>query len=141
MKATRVNFRNLITVRLNPGDDILLSLRKAVKDADIKNAVILEGVGSCTSHHFHVVSSSVNPPKEIYTKAEIPADIVNVNGMVINGRVHSHITFSNDKVAYGGHLEEGVKVLTFSVIVLAEIDEDLSDFDSIGEIEKFRPDL
>lgn len=139
MKVTPLKFDEFYVVRLNPGDDILLSLRKAVKENNIHNGVILEGVGSVTSHHFHVVSSSINPPKEIYVKAEAPADIVNINGMVINDRIHAHITFTNDKVAYGGHLEEGVKVLTFSVIVIAKIEDDLSDFDSIGKIEDYRP--
>ena len=137
MKITTTEIKRLVLVRLNPGDDILLSLREAVRRENIQNAIILEGLGSCTSHHYHVVASSVNPPKEIYTKAEAPADIVNINGFVINGRVHAHITFTNDKVAYGGHLEEGVNVLTFSAIVLAEIDTDLEHYDSIGNREDF----
>ena len=137
MKITATEIKRLVLIRLNPGDDILLSLREAVRRENIRNGMILEGLGSCTSHHYHVVSSSVNPPSEIYTKAEAPADIVNINGYVINGRVQAHITFTNDKVAYGGHLEEGVNVLTFSAIVLAEIDTDLEHYDSIGNIEDF----
>ena len=135
MLVKEAKIKRTILVRLNPGDDILLALREAVRREDIQNALILEGLGSCTSHHYHVVASSVNPPKEIYTKAEAPADIVNINGYVINGRVHAHITFTNDKVAYGGHLEEGVNVLTFSAIVLVEVDADLEHYDTIGAIE------
>lgn len=135
MKITSSQFKRLVLVRLNPGDDILLSLREAVKREGLQNALILEGVGSVVSHHYHVVSSSVNPPEEIYTKAKSPADIVNINGMVLEGRVHAHIIFSNEKVAYGGHLEEGVRVLTFSVIVLGEVETDLTGYDRIGEID------
>ncbi|MBQ6373166.1 MAG: DNA-binding protein [Clostridia bacterium] len=137
MKVTSSQIKRLVLVRLNPGDDILLALRKAVKDEQIHNGLIMEGVGSVISHHYHVVSSSVNPPEEIYTKASAPADIVNINGMVLEDRVHAHITFSNDKVAYGGHLEEGVIVLTFSAIVIAEIEADLANYDRIGNIEDF----
>ena len=54
--------------------------------------------------------------------------------MVLEGRVHAHIVFANEKVAYGGHMEEGAKVLTFAVIVLAEVDADLSGYDKIGEV-------
>ena len=120
MKIASTDIKRLITVRLSPGEDILLSLREAVKTEGLQNAVILEGVGSVRSHHYHVVSS--------------PADIVNINGMVLEGRVHAHIVFANEKVAYGGHLEEGAKVLTFAVIVLAEVDADLSGYDRIGEV-------
>ena len=137
MKITSADIKRLVLVRLNPGDDILLSLREAVQREGLKNALILEGVGSCITHHYHVVSSGDLPPEETFSKAEAPADIVNINGFVINGRVHSHIIFCNDKVAYGGHLEEGVTVLTFAIIVLAEVDADLEHYDRCGCIEDF----
>ena len=137
MKVERVPFKNAVLVRLNPGDDILVKLREAVKDNEIKNAVILSGVGSVISHHYHVIASMTNPPKEYFSKGNAAADIVNINGMIINGRVHAHITFSNEKVAYGGHLELGCEVLTFSVIVLSEVDTDLDNWDSIGALEEF----
>lgn len=136
MKVEKVPFKNSVLVRLNPGDDLLVKLREAVKENDIQNAVILAGVGSVISHHFHVVASTTNPPKEYFSKGDAAADIVNINGMVINGRVHAHITFSNEKVAYGGHLELGCEVLTFSVIVLAEMDTDFDKWDSIGALEE-----
>ena len=136
MKVVRVPFGNAVLVRLNPGDDVLEGLRAAVRENNIKNAVILAGVGSVISHHFHVIASTVNPPKEYFTKGDAAADILNLNGMIINGRVHAHITFSNEKVAYGGHLEKGCEVLTFSAITLAEIDADFNQWDSIGHIEE-----
>lgn len=136
MKVEKVPFKNSVLVRLNPGDDLLVKLREAVKENDIQNAVILAGVGSVISHHFHVVASTTNPPKEYFSKGDAAADIVNINGMVINGRVHAHITFSNEKVAYGGHLELGCEVLTFSVIVLVEMDTDFDKWDSIGALEE-----
>ena len=140
MRVSPVSLKNLITLRLNPDDDILLCLREAVREHNIQNGLILEGAGSCVAHHYHVVASSVNPPKETFVKAEAPADIVNINGMIIDGRVHAHITFANDKIAYGGHLEEGVKVLTFAVLVIAVIEERLTDYDKVGNIEDFRKD-
>lgn len=136
MKVVRVPFGNAVLVRLNPGDDVLEGLRAAVRENNIKNAVILAGVGSVISHHFHVIASTVNPPKEYFTKGDAAADILNLNGMIINGRVHAHITFSNEKVAYGGHLEKGCEVLTFSAITLAEVDADFDQWDSIGYIEE-----
>ncbi|MGE0074547.1 MAG: PPC domain-containing DNA-binding protein [Sphaerochaetaceae bacterium] len=136
MKVVRVPFGNAVLVRLNPGDDVLEGLRAAVRENNIMNAVILAGVGSVISHHFHVIASTVNPPKEYFTKGDAAADILNLNGMIINGRVHAHITFSNEKVAYGGHLEKGCEVLTFSAITLAEVDADFDQWDSIGYIEE-----
>ena len=135
MKVERITLNNLILVRLNPGDDLLQALTLAAKEHNIKNAVILTGVGSVISHHYHVVASTENPPKQYYTKGEAAADIVNINGAVINGRIHAHVTYSNETVAYGGHLEDGCEILTFSLITLAEVDKDFDKWDYIGSIE------
>ena len=135
MKGFRYKTKDMFFVRLNENEDILLSLRKAVKEHGINNAVILMGMGSVKSYHFHVVESGINPPSELFLKSDLPCDIVNINGLVIAGRVHAHITFTDSKVAFGGHLEEGCKVLTFNVIALAEIDDaDLTDWDAIKDM-------
>lgn len=135
MKIERVPLTQAILLRFNPGDDLLLSLRRAIEDNGIQNAVILAGVGSVISHHYHVVASTTNPPKEYFTKGESAADILNLNGAVINGRIHAHITFSNEMVAYGGHLEVGCEILTFAIITLAEMNCDFKKWDHIGAIE------
>lgn len=137
MKVVKQSLGNVVLIRMNPGDDVLERLRTAVKEHDIKNAVILAGVGSVISHHYHVVASTVNPPKEYFSKGDAAADILNINGMIINGRVHAHITFSNEKVAYGGHLEPGVEVLTFTAVTMIEVDNDFAHWDAIGALESF----
>ena len=135
MKGFKYATKNLFFVRLNEDEDILLSLRKAVAEHGVQNAVILMGMGSVKCYHFHVVDSAVNPPTEQFPKSDSAADIVNINGLVIAGRVHAHITFTDSKVAFGGHLEEGCKVLTFNVIALAEVDDaDFTDWDKIKNL-------
>ena len=136
MLVERISVKNLIFIRLNPGDDILTSLSEAAKKHEIKNAVILSGVGSARSHHYHVVASRVNPPENEFTKGEKASDIVNISGFIIDGRVHAHIIHSDTDIAFGGHLESGVEVLTFAIITLAEVDFDFSGFDKIGNIEE-----
>jgi len=138
MLVERTPIKNLIFIRLNPGDDLLASLEEGAKKNNIKNAVILHGIGSARSHHFHVVGTRVNPPRNDFTKGEKASDIVNINGFIIDGRVHAHIVHSDTEIAFGGHLESGVEVLTFAILTLAEVDYDFSGFDSIGEIEKLR---
>jgi len=140
MLVEKMPLKNLVCIRLNTGDDVLKSLTEAVKKQGIKNAIIIAGTGSTTNHHFHLVASANVPPGNIMIKDDNKvSDILNINGLVINGQVHAHITHSDRNVAYGGHLEEGVKVLTFMSITLAEIDLDLDHWDSFGRtIEEFR---
>jgi predicted DNA-binding protein with PD1-like motif len=116
--------KELKIVRLDPDMDLLLELRNYVSGNKIKNAVILNGIGSSKSYSYHVVASSDLPPKEMYPREEKPLDIISIQGFVLDGRVHAHIIFSDEKISFGGHLEEGVKVLTFAIITLGIIDDD-----------------
>jgi len=128
----------MIIIRLNPGDDVLATLTEAAKQNDIKNAVIVSAFGSTQNHHFHVVTTPDLPPVDAFVKEEKASDIISITGAIINGRVHAHITHSDTEIAYGGHLEPGVRVLTFLNIFLAEVDFDFNKFDSIGKIEELR---
>jgi len=112
--------------------DLLGALRTAVAQRGIKNAVILSGVGSLTRYRVHVVDNTTFPPKEAFPEAEGPQDLLNVNGYVMDGRVHAHVTFSNQEKAMGGHLEPGTRVFTFAIITLGVLDEKTSlvGFDS-----------
>ncbi|MDR2729363.1 MAG: DNA-binding protein [Treponema sp.] len=125
--------REARVVRFDPDMDLLLELRKYVSESKIKNAVILNGIGSSKSYSYHVVASPDLPPKEMYPKEEKPLDIISVQGFVLDGRVHAHIIFSDEKISFGGHLEEGVKLLTFAIITLGIIDDnaDISKWDKL----------
>ena len=138
MLVDRLSIKNLIFIRLNPGDDILAALQEAAKTHGIKNAVILSGIGSARSHHFHVVGTRENPPRNDFVKEKKASDIVSINGFIIEGRVHAHIIHSDTESAFGGHLESGVEALTFAILTLAEVDYDFTGFDSIGNIEELR---
>jgi predicted DNA-binding protein with PD1-like motif len=127
--------RRLVVVRLNPGEDVLLSLREAVRESSITHGLILSGVGSLDRYHVHVVKTTNMPPGDVFFEGEGPFDILTLTGAILGSRVHAHITFSNTEKALGGHLEEGCRVLTFSVITLAETDGvDLTDWDRVGAL-------
>ncbi|MBD3306075.1 DUF296 domain-containing protein [candidate division KSB3 bacterium] len=129
------SIKRLVLLRLKPGDDILMALRQGVKDADIQSGLIVNGTGSVSSYHYHVVDSLELPPAEAFPQGEKPCDIVSMSGLIIDGRVHAHVTFCNKHHAFGGHLEEGCRVLTFTVIVLAETpDIRYTDWDTIGAL-------
>ena len=120
--TTEGDFDRVVVVRLKHGTDILEGLKKAVQKEKIKNAVILAGIGSVTRYHFHVVDNNTFPTTNTFVKKDAPADILNVNGYVFNGRVHAHITVSDDKQAVGGHLEDDTRVFTFAIITLGVLD-------------------
>jgi uncharacterized protein len=123
--------KRVVLVRLKYNTDLLEGLQQAVKDEKIKNAVILSGVGSVTSYHVHAVSNTTLPAKLAYSEHAGPMDLIAVNGYVLGGRIHAHVTMTDDKKAFGGHLHEGTKVFTFAIITLGTLEDniDLSRFD------------
>ncbi len=121
--------------RLNPDDDVLASIRTAVHHHSIRNGIIVSGVGSLNRFRVHVVNKPTLPTEDAFFEGEGPFDILTVTGMILDGRVHAHITFSNTEHALGGHLEEGCRVLTFAVIVLVETpDVEFDGWDRVGNL-------
>lgn len=125
----------IVYLRLDPGEDVLLSLRAAARENGLRNGAILGGVGSLDRYHFHVVKTTNMPPGNTFVAGEGPFDILTVTGLIVDFEVHAHITFSNTEIAMGGHLEEGCRVLTFCVIYLAEApDVDFTGWDKRGPL-------
>ncbi len=123
-----------ILVRINPGDDILMGIREAVAQHEILNGIILAGIGSVRKSHFHVVMSNELPPSEGNPKSEQPLDVCSMQGFIAEGRVHAHVTFSDERNAFGGHLEEGCIALTFAIIAIGTLgDVDIEQWDSIRD--------
>jgi predicted DNA-binding protein with PD1-like motif len=53
-----------------------------------------------------------------------------MNGYVIDGRVHAHMTMATPDKAFGGHLEPGTNVFTFAIVTVGVMnDVDLSRVD------------
>jgi predicted DNA-binding protein with PD1-like motif len=114
-----------VVVRLKNKTDILHGLQEAITREKIKNAVIMSGFGSVTSYHVHVVGNTTLPPKDVFTRDGGPYDILTASGLVMNGRLHCHITFASTQKVTGGHLEEGTSVFTFATISLGVLKDDV----------------
>src|SRR5437667_1399907 len=122
----------VIIVRLKNKTDMLEGLKQAVAREKIKNAVFISGFGSVTSYQTHVVGNTTFPPKETFTKESGPFDILTVSGMVLDGKVHAHITLATPTKALGGHLEPGTSVFTFATITLGIL-SDAADLTKVDD--------
>ena len=112
-------FDRIVVLRFKYQADLLAGIEKMVKEQKIRNAVVLAGAGSVRNYHIHSVSNRTFPSRNIYVKDPTsPADIVSMNGYIINGRVHAHMTMTNENHAFGGHLEPGTNVFTFAIVTL-----------------------
>jgi uncharacterized protein len=135
MTTQSASLGRLVVVRMDSGEDILQALRAAVAENGLRHAAILSGAGSLSRYHVHVVETTNLPPGNVFSQGEGAFDILTITGLVMDGRVHAHITFSNTERAMGGHLEEGTTVLTFAIAVIAEaLDCDLTGWDRMGQV-------
>ena len=135
MRAEPARFGRTWALRLDPGEDLLEGLQRAADELGVRDGAFLGGVGSLTSYHVHVVSSTELPPENAFVRGAGPFDILAITGHVLGGRVHAHLTFSDTERAMGGHLEPGCRVLTFAVVTLAELlDTDLARWDRVGAL-------
>lgn len=119
-------FERIEIIRMRSGTDLLDGLNKAIKEKEIKNGVILAGIGSVTDYHYHVVSDKNLPPAEEYPKASVPMDLTSVQGYILNGRVHAHMTLADVNSVVGGHLEPGTKALTFLIVTIGVLPDELN---------------
>ena len=120
-------FERILVLRCKYQTDLLASLESMMKQQKIRNAVILAGIGSLRSYHFHVISNRTFPTKNIHVEdPEAPADLVSMNGYVIDGRVHAHMTLANADKAFGGHLEPGTIVFTYAIVTVGVLDDGVS---------------
>lgn len=125
-------FKRIAILRLKYQTDLLAGLESMAKKQKIRNAVILSGIGSVRSFHIHAVSNRTFPSKDMYVKSPTAsADLVSMNGYIIDGRVHAHVMLADADKAFGGHLEAGTEVFTFAIVTVGILNDnaDLSRVD------------
>jgi predicted DNA-binding protein with PD1-like motif len=126
------HIERVVILRFKFDADLLAGIEKMVKQEKIRNAVILSAAGSVKGYQVHQVSNRTFPSKNIFVKnPTAPADLIGMNGYVIDGKIHAHITLANPEKAFGGHLEPGTSVFTFAIVTLGVLDDsvDLSKVD------------
>jgi predicted DNA-binding protein with PD1-like motif len=125
-------FERVVILRFKFDTDLLAGLEKMVKEEKIRNAVILAGAGSVRGYHIHQVSNRDFPSKNMFVKnPSAPADLIGMNGYIMDGRIHAHVTLANPEHAFGGHLEPGTPVFTFAIVTIGVLRDgaDLSHLD------------
>lgn len=111
----------IVVVGLGPGEMLLESIRQAVVDGDIRNGVVVSGVGTLKNLHMHYITHTDFPPKDEFVNIERPLELVSVSGLIADGEPHLHVSVScgRDEV-YCGHLEPGSEVAYLAEIAIVK---------------------
>jgi predicted DNA-binding protein with PD1-like motif len=125
------HFDRIVILRFKYKTDLLAGLEQMVKQEHIETGVILAGIGSVRGYQLHQVDNRTFPTKDVFEKNPTqPADIVNMNGYIIDGHVHPHITLATADRTIAGHLEPGTQVFTFAIVTVGVLnDVDLKGVD------------
>ncbi len=125
-------FERVLIFRFKYQADLLAGLEQMVKQNHVQNGVILAAAGSVTGYQVHQVVNGTFPSKIMFEqRANGPADLISMNGYIMNGRLHPHITLATPEGALGGHLEPGTTVFTFAIVTVGVLADslDLSKLD------------
>ena len=114
-------FGRIVVLRFERGENLLAGIRDKLKELGIRNAVIVSAIGTFEKVQYHrITSTGVSGKSEIFT-VEAPIEFSSVDGLVIDGEPHFHLTFQDLDRAYSVHLENESSVCFLAEVVLAEI--------------------
>jgi predicted DNA-binding protein with PD1-like motif len=88
----------------------------------VRQAVVLGGYGTLAASHLHWVAHNRIPTENLFRRDEGGIEILAMNGLVVGGKPHVHITLSTSEGAYGGHLESGCRAYVLCEVFVAEVE-------------------
>ena len=132
IKMATGTIKRVIAFRLKPGMDVLNGLKEVCEKENIKNGIILSGIGSLDGAVFgnpvplkdKKAGYGYGNPTTLYG----PIELTNISGMIChdddeNILLHVHVSLSDQHgTGHGGHLIEGTKVLLTTDMVIAELE-------------------
>jgi predicted DNA-binding protein with PD1-like motif len=128
--AVSGHFSRIVVIRVKFKTDLLAGIEQQVKAQNIRNGVILAGIGSLRGYSVHQVANRDFPTRNIFTEErDTPCDLVGMNGYVVDGKVHAHMTVGTGAKAIAGHLEPGTEVFTYAIVTVGVLDADLKGVD------------
>jgi hypothetical protein len=114
----------VVILGLRPGEMLLESIRRAVRDRDILNGVVVSGVGTLKTCRMHYIEHTDFPPKDRFFTLQKPLELVSVSGIIAAGEPHLHVVVSSgEHEGYAGPLEDGREVAYLAEITILKFNE------------------
>ncbi len=123
-----------VMMHLSKGEGVLESIEKEIKRLEIQNGFVASGIGSARKIVFHRIADTEDNPTNEYITEEGPIEIGTIQGLIIDGEPHLHITWSAKDKTFTGHLEPGCEIQYLSEIIIIE----LLDVDLVRRLDEFK---
>jgi predicted DNA-binding protein with PD1-like motif len=122
--VTHVGATEVVAIGLGPGELLLESVEKAIKEHDIRNGVVVSGIGTLKTCHMHYITHTNIPSDNAFFTLEEPLELLSVSGIIADGEPHLHAVVSHaDKEARGGHVEPGCEVAYLAELVIQKFND------------------
>lgn len=121
MQYSALKVEKIHILRIDPGEDLLLSVRKFLAESGLRQAVVMSGYGTLAAYSLHWVEHNHIPTHNLFRKGEGGIEILAMNGLVADGKPHIHMALSNPDGGFGGHMEEGCIAYVLCEIFFAEV--------------------
>jgi predicted DNA-binding protein with PD1-like motif len=109
----------LVVLGIQPGEMLLETIRQALLDRDIRNGVVISGIGTLKTCQMHYIDHTDFPPRDVFYTIEKPLELVSVSGIIADGEPHLHICVGcRDTGVWAGHLEPGSEVAYLAEIAI-----------------------
>ena len=122
MEYAAMNVSKIYILRVDPGEDLLASIKHFLQEAGMRQAVVLGGYGTLAAYHLHWVTHNRIPTENLFRRGEGGIEILAMNGLVVDGEPHIHVALSNKDGAFGGHLELGCIAYVLCEVFFAEVE-------------------
>ncbi|UCC69705.1 MAG: DNA-binding protein [Armatimonadota bacterium] len=112
----------VISMRLDQGEDVLAAIEAVAKDKDVHTGVVISGIGTLDRARLHYITHTGYPPKDEFVEYEGPIELLSMDGIVAEHIPHIHTCISIKDKTYAGHLEPGCRVLYLAEIAIARLE-------------------
>ncbi len=115
-------FGRTFALRLDKGEDILGSLNNLIEKENIKDGVVVSGVGTLDRCALHFVTHLEDASKMYYREwKDQPLEVASIQGIIADSMPHIHAVVSDQNAAWGGHVELGCRTLYLCEMLIVEM--------------------
>lgn len=122
MEFASMSVKRIHILRIDPGEDVLESVKRFTREAGIRQAIVLGGYGTLAAFHLHWVTHNRIPTDNLFRRGEGGMELLSMNGLVVEGEPHIHMTLATPEGAFGGHLEPGCIAYVLCEVFFAEVE-------------------
>ena len=121
MQVASFNMSEILFISVDAGEDVIEVVKRVITERNIKDATLLSCFGTFDYCKMHWITTTDFPPVEHFQDFSGPFETLSLCGNIVNGEPHFHVTISDAKGAYGGHLHVG-RVLYICEFTLGILD-------------------